>query len=694
MRISLPLLPKLKCNFHYSTLIAAGSGLGAATGCGLLPWYYLLPPGFLLLTLKGRQLAAITIAFLLCFISGIGQTGFAETQHPLQSSIIQGELLCIDRKTTGVESLPPIRMPQCLIRTSEGEFEVRVAGHPENYSLFYGEKFYFRGVLSPAQPAGLICNNGEITGEIPPVFGDTPLLYIREMTPDKKPFSLLRPFLQCRDILLRHLVSGIRDPEIAEMSALLFFGASNGASSEKKQNFIAAGIIHLFSVSGLHVTLIAGIILLFLRPIPFRYRYWLAAIFTLFYVLCSGASLPAVRAGSMIILWCIMRSCLYPSASWNALMFTWSIFALIAPETVGSLSAQYSFGITAALLLLIERTAGYNAGQQRKTVALMPSQADLTQKYIHKTAGMKKLLLIPAVTLTAFAAGAGIALYRQNIFTPGSIAGNLMLVLMTPLLFGTMIFKMSAGALFPIANNFGAYMLEAAFYLLSDLTGGIADLFAPVYSPPPPLWAVALFYLLFFGTLGLKSAFFRKICASLAVMLCIAGVMFMPRLPGKITVISHGSQQVPMVVFYERGVCRIINIPDHPSAVVAGKLLRQQGVTSADVLLSSGVKSCCAGLPVLSRRMELTVQYPQFRKKPTAAFRQTIKESNAFDPEIAAGLKVIQENNTIIYHCGNWEISSRIADNGRIIEVKGNGISEKTVIPWCSLPVVWECQVK
>ena len=188
------------------------------------------------------------------------------------------------------------------------------------------------------------------------------------MTPAENSFSFLRPFLKIRNIFLKRLLCKIRDQEIAQMSALLFFGASQGAYSEHKQNFAASGIIHLFSVSGLHVTLVAGIILLFLRPLPFALRYRVAALFTLLYVLCSGASLPAIRAGSMIILWCIMRSSLYTSAAWNALMFSWSIFALLIPESIGTLSAQYSFGITAALLLLSERTKEYFTQLQQQVI--------------------------------------------------------------------------------------------------------------------------------------------------------------------------------------------------------------------------------------------------------------------------------------------------------------------------------------
>ncbi|MBR2625084.1 MAG: ComEC/Rec2 family competence protein [Lentisphaeria bacterium] len=692
MKLSLPLVPQLKCDFHYSTLIAAGAGLGAAFACGFLPWYYLILPGAILFTLNGRQLAAILTAFILCFISGSLQYG---TPSPaLHTSTVQGELICTDRRCTGLDIIPDVTRPTGKIRTSDGEFDVRIVNHPGKQPLSYGDKFYFQGVLAPAKPAGLICENGEITGEISPVFGNTPNLTVTTMTPAENSFSFLRPFLKIRNIFLKRLLCKIRDPEIAQMSALLFFGASQGAYSEHKQNFAASGIIHLFSVSGLHVTLVAGIILLFLRPLPFALRYRVAALFTLLYVLCSGASLPAIRAGSMIILWCIMRSSLYPSAAWNALMFTWSIFALLIPESIGTLSAQYSFGITAALLLLSERTKEYFTGLQQQVITRMPSQAEFTRSFIRKSVWMKKFLLVPIVTVVAFAAGAGISLYRQNLFTPGSIAGNLILVLITPLLFGSMIFKMSAGALFPAADHFGAYILESTFYLLSDLTAGIADLFDPVLSSQPPLWSVMLFYLLFFGALGMKSSTVRKICTLGFLTVSFCGIIFSQVPTSHVTVINNGANQPPMIIMRDNGMCSIINVPDYQSAVTAAKLLRGEGISHAQVHLSKAVRSSCAGLPALSRRMDLSVQYPQFAEKPTKAFLRNVKESNADFPDIDSTLQIYEENNQTIYCLGKWEFRSENTDDGRVVEVKTAGFNQKTLIPWCSLPAVWECEIK
>ena len=323
------------CKFRTSTLIAIASGLGAACGCGLLPYFYLAIPLAGLIFLNKRQILTVLCAFVLCLCSGfIHQT--VKTGHasaiPARPQKISGTITCIDRKASGIKELPPLKTYICEVETTETKFKATVI-FPDDKHITYGEKFSFSGTLVPPRPSGLICTDGKISGELPPQYGDRPLLMIREYSDDGISFTIFRPFMRCRDFLLRHLISNFHTTEAAEMASQLFLGASQGMNPEYKRNFINTGTIHLFSISGLHVTLVAGIILLLLRPVPFAWRYRITAIITLFYVLCAGAPLPAVRAGAMVIVWCVLRSMLYRSFSWDTMMYIWSAFALLMPDS-------------------------------------------------------------------------------------------------------------------------------------------------------------------------------------------------------------------------------------------------------------------------------------------------------------------------------------------------------------------------
>ncbi len=698
-KIRLPKLPE--CEFRLTTLLAISAGTGAAAGMDILPWYTLLPLPFLLFFLNKRQIKFCVIAFACCLISGFicrCQEHEAAQQRPLYYKKISGTLYCIDRKVTQVQDLSPLKTNRCMIRYKNSEYEATVMLPPE-MRLSYDRVYEFSGQVTPAKPAGVICGNEGIAGEIPPLYGDHPLVVVKDLSESGKRFSIFNWFLDLRDIALKRLICNIQDQDNAEMAARLFFGAGNGASSEQKKNFVESGTIHLFSVSGLHVTLFAGIILLLLYPLPFVWRYRITAILTLLYVLCTGASLPAVRAGAMFIIWAVCRSFLFRITAWDTLMIVWCIFALADPSGVGSVSALYSFGITAALLLLAGRF--HDAAEAEKaTFNLMPSNHNFTVKRRNKLRWQRKLLMPPASAITAFAAGCGISLYRQTIFAQGSIPANLLLILITPFLFIAMIMKMTVGALGAIPDRCCAFLLEKLFHLLCSMTESVADFFHPLAVPKPPLWSVILFYLLFFGALGLKSHA-RRICCGIgaAAVMILIWIDLPQAQPTRIITISNSKNVPPLIAIIKPGGnCNIINVPNKNSGKLAGKLLIQHGVRYASVNFSDGTQRTSGGCFALSQAIPFTAYLPAGnRKHPTAAFTKSLDFPEIMYPEIAGNIQIKTEDkyNLFCRTPDGLEITTRNTEYGRYVEIKTpDGKIFSNTIPWYHLPVVWECRLE
>lgn len=692
-------LRQSKCNWHLSTLIAISAGLGSAVGCGLLAWYFLLLPLPVLYMLNRKQLLITAGVLLSALLSGIINYHISQAaadKIPHQKAVISGKVTCTDTRTAKSKFLTPPAIVTCRVDTPDASFDAAVIC-PENINMFYGDCYRFSGKIHPAQNAGLICRDNQISGEYPPLFGKRPLLIINEMSPEETPFSIMRIFLDCRNILLSRLLERIRNPVYAEMAARLFLGAGSNSNIPMK-NFAASGTIHLFSVSGLHVTLLAGIFLLLFRPMPFRWRYALAAIITLFYVLCSGASLPAIRAGAMVIVWCIMRSMLLPSSGWDSMMLTWSFCTFLDPETTGSLSAQYSFGITAALLLMLDRFNDHFARQQH-ILSLMPPQAPLTRERRKLFRHQRNLAMIPAVSVTAFISGAGIALYRQNIFTPASIPANLILTMLTPLLFGAMIFKMFFGAFAVIFDEFGAMLLEGSFCILDNFTREIARIFPMQYIQTPPLWSVVLFYLCLFGTLGFSSAIKRKWCLLGTALIIFNWYLFLRSDDFSLLVISSSSDRPALLaLIYPGGDVEAVDIPDKESGALAAGLLREKGVKSLRVNFSGTAARNISGLPALSRQLECSVTAPLSKRKPTKAFMRHLRNAGFTLPEIPSPAKLTTPApDSLIWEIphAKIEISSSVTDCGRSIEITGrSGKTYKQILPWCSRPVVWQCEIK
>lgn len=676
-------------------------GIGAAAGYGFLPWYSLILPAALLICLDRKQLLTVTAAFTLCFASGVFNKHLDRNtiqKFPAVRSLISGEIFCNDNR---LSTLPDVKRPYvlaCKVSSDDHTFDANVI-YPDNAAVFYGDCHKFAGIITPPVSAGLICENGRITGEMPPAFGNLPLIEISSFSPAEPRFSFMRMLYKCRDFILSRILSGIRNPATAEMASRLFMGASKGGSHHDKQNFIISGTIHLFSVSGLHVTLVALIILFVLRFLPFSIRFRVCALLVLFYVLASGASLPAVRAGTMFIIWCLMRSALFPSPSWNAMMYTWCAFVFILPETVASLSAQYSFGITAALLMLMEKSPVIFA-RQDQIISMIPVNSPFSDSkrkflYIYRNSAMSVL-----VSITAFAAGAGISFYRQSLLLPGGIIANLLLILFTPVLFTALFFKLIAGALFAGCDQLGALVLEGTFHLLVEFTGTMADIFMPLPSPAPPLWSVAVYYLFFCAALGARSALINRLALIGTVAVLLIWHYPPPGSKPAVTVINYGSNFPAMLIFTRpgNGTALVADIPQNTTALTAGEIFKKYGIHQVQANFSGTASNSNRGLKHLGKMLDISIGGAVDKgRKPGRAFTRNLKDFYR-DKEIplpAFPLSAPDKNTVLCEFPGNIKVSSKITADGRKISVTlPDGEVDSTILPWCSIPTVWHKEIR
>lgn len=698
MILNVPKIPPAwKCNLRSVTLAAIGSGLGAAAGYQLIPWYFLILPLCGCILLNFRQFTICAISFVIALTSGIIQLQSDRSRQrliPAEQQELSGKVICIDRRTSALDALLPLSVYKCEVHLGKTILEA-VAAFPEKTKPLYGDVFEFNGTIYPVQPLALKVENGKITGSYPPQFGNRPLLDIKELAPAGKCYPVFRFFVNCRDILLKRLLCKLHDRDIMHMSAQLFFGASGGAPPEKRRNFVNSGTIHLFSVSGLHVTITSAIILLLCRWIPFRSRHIMAALFTLFYVLCTGASLPAVRAGIMIISWCILRSMLFYSPAWNAMMLSWCAFAICDPESVGSLSAQYSFGITAALLMITE-TGSELYAQDKALTSVMPPRAALTRRTRRKLRWKQRLFLPLLSTTTAFAAGCGISLFRQSLFTPASVPANLLLIVLTPLLFGAMLFKMLLGGVFHFCDSIGAYMLEATFNIIINTTGEISKFFAPIAADCPPIWNIILYTLAFYGALGLKTPLYRKCCLITAILLLFSWFLPFYHPHPRLLVISTAGKRPPLLALKNPGSSHveIIDLPDRKSSAAAGLLLRKYGADRATVTFSSAYAGSIWNLPQLAKHLDISLNRIKISRKNLDILRSFDNVSYSGIPGNTFAVR--HRNGTTFCRLLNGtEITSKITDNGRYVKVRTpHGKSYEELLPNDPLPVVWECELK
>lgn len=137
----------------------------------------------------------------------------------------------------------------------------------------------------------------------------------------------------------------LTEPSAGLLSAMLL-GERGNITKELRQEFSNVGISHIIAISGLHITIIAGLLmnLMMFFHLSRQKSFYLAIIFLTFFIILIGAPASAVRAGIMgfLVLWGQYLG--RPNRSINALILTATIMLLFNPWLLSAdLGFQLSF---------------------------------------------------------------------------------------------------------------------------------------------------------------------------------------------------------------------------------------------------------------------------------------------------------------------------------------------------------------
>ncbi len=157
--------------------------------------------------------------------------------------------------------------------------------------------------------------------------------------------------------------------ERAPVVRALLIADSRDIDRDLRDSFADAGLVHMLSISGLHVGIIAAATLLLLRALRLSQSSATAgaASLTALYVLMIGAPAPAVRAGAMLLVVAASRMLQRPTSPWAALALG-ALVPLVKPEAVLSLGYQLSITGMVGLICagkLMKRLPGADDGSWR-----------------------------------------------------------------------------------------------------------------------------------------------------------------------------------------------------------------------------------------------------------------------------------------------------------------------------------------
>lgn len=228
------------------------------------------------------------------------------------------------------------------------------------------------------------------------------------------------------DAILRHGLD--HRPAPGGVYRAMMLGQKQELSDEQDALFLQSGTLHLFAISGLHISAIAigfQVLLAFTR-LP-RWAQFAAATAALWlYVDATGRAPSAVRAFVMMGLFNAARLLRVPGNSLSALAVSAVVVLLLDPLQLFGAGFQMSYGIVAALLLL-----GLPLAEAwKRRLGWFAALPEAAKGPGHRGAAhaWESVLTAVAFGLAATLISTASSLTFFQLITPASFAANLVLI--------------------------------------------------------------------------------------------------------------------------------------------------------------------------------------------------------------------------------------------------------------------------
>jgi len=138
-----------------------------------------------------------------------------------------------------------------------------------------------------------------------------------------------------------------------EYLKIFLLGDTSSLDEDILESYRENGVSHLFSISGMHISLFTSVLLYFLRKISYNnyYNYGVIIAFLIFYSLIVGSSASVIRSLTMYILFSINKLFNLKIKKLDIMCMVLIILLIIKPYYIYNISFQYSYLISFSLVL-------------------------------------------------------------------------------------------------------------------------------------------------------------------------------------------------------------------------------------------------------------------------------------------------------------------------------------------------------
>ena len=303
-----------------------------------------------------------------------------------------------------------------------------------------------------------------------------------------------------------------------ELANALILGFRKNIPRQIQDAFIQTGTAHLLAISGLNVSLIAGLFYLLNQLIGIGrvFNLFLIAFFIAFYTVLAGASFPVLRAGIMGVVVAVGFLIGEERNLKSAFFFAFFILLVFSPSALFQASFQLSFVAMASLIFILPRL-------EKIFISIKPQEKFFYSSRFyfflirigHSFA--QTLIASVAVTMGMFP----ILVWYFNLFSLVGFLANLFVVPVCTIGIALALALLALDFIFP-SLAYWFHFLPLAFF---QLELWLVQFFSSAsigyrYVSSPPWFVFILYYGFLFGWLFLPARFVKAKVRSM----CLSGV--------------------------------------------------------------------------------------------------------------------------------------------------------------------------
>ncbi len=275
-----------------------------------------------------------------------------------------------------------------------------------------------------------------------------------------------------RGVFAAKILKAMPEADAAILSGMLF-GGYDGIKKSVLEDFAATGLIHILSVSGSHISLVAGFIVATgnMLGLGRKVTYPAAVLIILLYSMLSGLTSPVIRSAMMGIIALAAVGLGRQKQSAAALALAALIMVCYQPALIYDISFQLSFSSTAGLIFLYPATVKY--------FSFIP-----------------RFLAIPfSVTLAAQLGTLPFIAWYFNSISLSSVLANLIILPPVEVVIILGLIGCVTAVLSPLIGNFLLVLASLLIGMVAKLTSLLAALpGSKVYLPPFSVIGIAGYY--------------------------------------------------------------------------------------------------------------------------------------------------------------------------------------------------------